>query len=82
MGFLESYRNARDGKSTDRFTVNGMVVECSHCKHTRFDVREAQLNTAGATFFNLDWANASATVLVCKQCGKLEWFLSDPQFVE
>ena len=40
-----------------------------------FDERSAQLNTMGLTFLDLDWANRSATVLVCKVCGHLEWFL-------
>jgi hypothetical protein len=39
----------------------------------------AQLNTAGLTFFNLDWANRSAATLTCTSCGRIEWYLTDPK---
>ena len=55
--------------------VRGKEVVCGHCGGTRFIEREAQLNTALMTFFDLDWLNASAQVLVCVACGHLEWFL-------
>jgi len=33
-------------------------------------------------FFNrLDWANRSAATLACTACGRIEWFLSDPEEV-
>jgi hypothetical protein len=38
----------------------------------------AQLNTAGMTLLNLDWANRSATILACERCGRIEWFLQPP----
>lgn len=60
----------------------GKPVLCSHCQHDQFTQREAQLNTAGMTFFGLDWANRSATVLVCKQCSHLEWFLDAPKAIQ
>lgn len=53
---------------------------CSHCGSKHFDEQEAQLNTAGMTFLGLDWANKSATVYICKTCGRLEWFLQSTQF--
>ena len=37
--------------------------------------RKAPLNTSAMTFFNLDWANASAQCFVCDKCGRIEWFL-------
>lgn len=40
-----------------------------------FDEREGKVNTTGLTLLDLDWANRSALVLVCKRCGHLEWFL-------
>jgi hypothetical protein len=36
-------------------------------------------NTAGLTFLNLDWANRSAATLTCTACGRIEWFLADPE---
>ncbi|ODA40818.1 hypothetical protein DSBG_2394 [Desulfosporosinus sp. BG] len=32
------------------------------------------MNTATATFLNLDWLNKSATVLICTHCGYIQWF--------
>jgi hypothetical protein len=31
------------------------------------------------TFLNLDWANRSAATLTCTACGRIEWFLADPE---
>jgi len=55
--------------------VQGRKLKCLICSHDEFRKREAQLNTAGATFFNLDWANASGTCYVCAKCGYIHWFL-------
>ena len=63
----------------ERYVVAGKAVSCSHCGHDHFVEGSAQLNTAGLTFFNLDWANRSAATLTCTACGRIEWFLSDPE---
>jgi predicted nucleic-acid-binding Zn-ribbon protein len=55
--------------------VQGQVLKCHTCGHDEFHRREAQLNTAAATFFNMDWANASAVCEVCDRCGFIHWFL-------
>ena len=52
-----------------------ITLKCVVCDHKKFSQRSAQLNTAAATFFNFDWANASATCYVCKNCGYIHWFL-------
>ena len=39
--------------------------------------REIKLNSTDAEFFNLGWANESATGLICQQCGYLHTFVSD-----
>jgi len=52
--------------------INGVV-----CANEYFHTREAQLNTAAASFFNVDWANRSATCLVCSECTHIMWFLGD-----
>ncbi len=62
----------------ERYEVAGKFVACAHCQHDRFVEGRAQLNTAGMSFFNLDWANRSAATLTCTACGRIEWFLSDP----
>ena len=62
-------------KESQAVTVAGLSLRCEICKHDRFWTREAQLNTAVATFFNFDWANKTATCYVCDGCGYIHWFL-------
>jgi len=62
-------------KKPEEVQVAGLTLHCEICKHDRFWQREAQLNTAVATFFNFDWANATATCYVCDGCGYIHWFL-------
>jgi hypothetical protein len=50
---------------------------CSVCQGALFQDREIKLNTTGAEFLNLAWANRSATGLVCMQCGYVHTFMSD-----
>jgi predicted nucleic-acid-binding Zn-ribbon protein len=71
-----------EGPDGERFSVAGKPVGCSHCGHDLFVEGRAQLNTAGMTFFNLDWANRSAATLACTRCGHIEWFLEDPESAE
>ncbi|BAK43616.1 zinc ribbon domain-containing protein [Eggerthella sp. YY7918] len=73
MGFKDEFNRGLTGD--DRYEMAGIIVTCSHCGGEEFDERSVQLNTTGATFLGLDWANRNATVLVCKNCGHLEWFL-------
>ena len=65
----------------ERYVVAGKPATCGHCGRDRFVEGRAQLNTAGLTFMNLDWANRSAATLTCTSCGRIEWFLSDPEEV-
>ena len=62
-----------------RFEVAGIAVRCPHCGGEEFVEGRTLLNTAGMTFFNLDWANRSAATLACVGCGRIEWFLADPE---
>ena len=55
--------------------IRGRELKCLVCGHDAFWKREAQLNTAGASFFNLDWANPSGVCYICAQCGYIHWFL-------
>jgi len=73
---LEAMGEAPTG---ERYSVAGRPVSCGHCRHDHFVEGRAQLNTAGMTFLNLDWANRSAATLTCTACGRIEWFLADPE---
>jgi len=57
-------------------SVNGIQIRCHICENEHLDKRKVQLNTKGMTFFGLDWANKSADVLTCQECGYLHWFKS------
>jgi hypothetical protein len=39
---------------------------------------QALLNTSGMLVLNLDWANRSAATPACVACGRVEWFVADP----
>ncbi|WP_205600685.1 zinc ribbon domain-containing protein [Gracilibacillus sp. YIM 98692] len=61
-------KNGREYKSND------IQVTCIHCKHAKFGLGQAQLNTRGLTFMGLDWLNESVHTLICKRCGYIHWF--------
>ena len=56
-------------KQAEAVEVAGQPLRCEICHHTRFWQRQAQLNTAVATFFNFDWTNATATCI----CPAARW---------
>lgn len=64
-------------KSSDPQTVQvkGYDLGCPICNNRLFWSKRVQLNTAVATFFNLDWANRSATCFICSDCNHISWFL-------
>lgn len=55
--------------------VKGIELKCPVCSNNLFYSRQAQLNTAAASFFSLDWANRSAFCYVCSNCTHISWFL-------
>ena len=57
--------------------IMGKKLVCPICSNTQFWQRSAQLNTAVASFFNLDWANRSATCFVCSNYTHISWFLGN-----
>jgi predicted nucleic-acid-binding Zn-ribbon protein len=59
-----------------KYKIKDKILICSHCGSKDFESGEAQLNTALMTFFKLDWLNKNATIYFCKECGKIEWFIS------
>ena len=65
-----------------RFAAAGKAIGCGHCGQTEFVKREAQLNTAGMTFLDLDWMNRAGTALVCTNCGLIQWFAKEPERID
>ncbi|WP_017538362.1 hypothetical protein [Nocardiopsis halophila] len=52
----------------------GGTLSCLVCGNDTFHERRWQLNTAGATFFDVDFLNQSATCYVCSRCRHIHWF--------
>lgn len=63
-------------RRSEKVEMLGREFNCQICRHDEFRRREAQLNTAVATFFDFDWANESAIWLVCVNCGYIHWFIA------
>ncbi|MFC4600437.1 hypothetical protein [Cohnella hongkongensis] len=62
-----------------KFSAAGVRTICPCCGNDTFDKDYRQLNSRGATFFGLDWANRNATILVCQRCTHILWFMSEPE---
>ena len=62
------------GREAQECEVHGYKLACSICRHPRFWTRRSLLNTAAATFFNVDWANRQATNFIGERCGHILWF--------
>ncbi|WHY86769.1 zinc ribbon domain-containing protein [Neobacillus novalis] len=74
-GFVKLFaKNIKKSFGPGQYQANGIEVTCVHCQHNQFEHGYAQLNTALATLFNLDFANRSATILTCHRCGYVHWF--------
>jgi len=56
--------------------IRGKKLVCPICEEKKFWTRETLMNTAGMSFFNLDWANKRAINYVCDNCGYVYWFLN------
>ena len=82
MGIFGKKRQLFDSSktphSTNTYRLQGKNVVCTQCGFDQFNQAMALLNTPGMTFMGLDWANRTATLLCCKQCGKIEWYLRPP----
>jgi predicted nucleic-acid-binding Zn-ribbon protein len=72
----------RSGSDPTGFEIAGRPVRCPHCGNSHFIAGHAMLNTATRTFFKVDWADPSATTLVCDECGRIEWFVNEPDRVD
>ncbi|PKK89847.1 MAG: hypothetical protein CVV64_12565 [Candidatus Wallbacteria bacterium HGW-Wallbacteria-1] len=68
MGFF-------DQETAEKRVVADIELKCEICKNDTFWFKKAQLNTAIASFFSLDWANPTAQCFVCEKCGYIHWFL-------
>lgn len=70
-GFVEGIA---EGEQPRTVSIAGRQVRCPHCSNYTFLPGHALLNSRGRTFFNLDWSDPTATLLICAECGRIEWF--------
>jgi uncharacterized protein len=76
--FKKASKAFMEAMGPGQYSVRGKKIVCPNCEGDIFAEGTAQLNTAGMTFLNLDWANKSATTLACKECGRILWFMIRP----
>lgn len=77
--FSRGFKGAAAAVRADEYLVQAKKAKCIHCGGEQFECGEALLNTAAMSFLNLDWANKSASILICKRCSYIMWFASAPQ---
>jgi hypothetical protein len=61
-----------------RFTAGGHAVCCSTCHGEHFDPGIALVAMQQTV---LGMGNAPVALLVCRQCGHIEWFVREPDAV-
>ena len=71
----------REGPEPTEYLIAGRPVRCPHCGEGKFAPGNALLNTRARSAFNVDWADPSATILVCAECGRIEWYANEPETV-
>lgn len=77
-GFRAAFKELAKPWEPSKYLVAGREVRCPHCGNDTFAEGEALLNTVGMTFFHLDWANKTASTLMCAECSRIEWFGQKP----
>ena len=68
----------KEGNEPRTFTIAEKPVRCPHCGGSKFTLTSALLNTRGLTVLGADWADPSASILICAACGRIEWFAEEP----
>jgi hypothetical protein len=72
-------RGFKEASEPSEYSVAGRPVRCPHCGQGKFAPGSALLNTRGRTALNVDWADPSARILICAECGRIEWYASEPE---
>jgi predicted nucleic-acid-binding Zn-ribbon protein len=79
--FKRAAKAAVGSMGSAQYKAADKTILCPHCGSDVFAKGKAQLNTAGMSFLDLDWANKSATTLACTKCGRVEWFIKRPDCI-
>jgi hypothetical protein len=56
--------------------VHGRPLRCLVCANQTFYQRRAQLHSAVATFFDLEWTGTTCVCVICSECGHVHWFVT------
>jgi len=59
-----------------RVSLGEMWITCHVCKSDLFRERGVKLNSTGGEFFNVAWADETATGLICLRCGYVHLFVN------
>jgi uncharacterized protein len=73
-----AFKQAAKAMGPGQYSIADKQITCPHCGNATFSTGKAQLNSALSTFLELDWLDESATVLVCTQCSRIQWFGKKP----
>ena len=68
----------KEANEPTAYSVAGKPVRCPHCGGSEFAPGSALLNSRGRTAFGVDWADPSAWILICAECGRVEWYAQAP----
>ena len=60
----------------DTVMVKNLKLICPVCDNDQFIETRAQMNTAVASLFDVDFANKTARCFVCSECTYVFWFRS------
>ena len=74
-------RGFKEGAQPTAYAMAGRPIRCPHCGEGLFAPASALLNTRLRSAFNVDWADPTATILICAECGRIEWFAQEPDAV-
>lgn len=64
---------------TGSYKMMGKKIVCPNCGGNKFEVRDVLLNTTAMTFFGFDWANKTASAMICTGCSRIEWYFNQPE---
>lgn len=73
------FKDYKERTGPPAYSIAGRTVRCPHCGEDKFLASTALLNSSVLTLVNLDWLDRSATVLVCAECGRIEWYAQKPE---
>jgi len=78
-GLKEAAKAMVSPPKAQSFSAVGRLVECRHCENILFHKNKASLNTSASSIFGTEWLDREASVLICANCSRIEWFFDDLQ---